>query len=79
MTTRRVFLKLICIVGVVASTAHFTLAAENNTNPNIVYILVDDMGWKDASCYGQNAWETPHIDKLASQGCRFTDAYAQPL
>jgi arylsulfatase A len=44
--------------------------------PNIVFFLIDDLGWKDLGCYGSDYYQTPHIDKLASQGIRFTDAYA---
>ncbi len=44
--------------------------------PNFIFILIDDLGWKDLSCYGSTFYETPNIDKLASQGMRFTDAYA---
>jgi arylsulfatase A len=44
--------------------------------PNIVFFLVDDMGWTDLACYGSTFYETPHIDALAEQGVRFTDAYA---
>ncbi len=44
--------------------------------PNIVLILIDDMGWRDLSCYGSTFHKTPNIDRLASQGMRFTDAYA---
>lgn len=47
--------------------------------PNIVFILVDDMGWSDLECYGADLHETPHIDSLASRGVRFTDAYAMPV
>jgi len=43
---------------------------------NIVFILIDDMGWKDLACYGGEVFETPNIDRLAAQGMRFTDAYA---
>ena len=43
---------------------------------NVVFILVDDMGWVDLACYGNKFTETPNIDKLAAQGMRFTDAYA---
>jgi arylsulfatase A-like enzyme len=43
---------------------------------NFVFILIDDMGWTDAECYGSTFYETPNIDKLASQGMRFTNAYA---
>jgi len=44
--------------------------------PNIIYINADDLGWADLSCQGSSYYETPHIDKLAKQGMRFTDAYA---
>jgi len=43
---------------------------------NVVLFLIDDLGWKDLGCYGSNFYKTPNIDKLASQGVRFTDAYA---
>jgi arylsulfatase A-like enzyme len=43
---------------------------------NFVFFLVDDMGWRDAQCYGSTFYETPNIDHLASTGMRFTDAYA---
>ena len=44
--------------------------------PNIVFIFVDDLGWKDIGCYGNEFVETPHIDNLAQDGMRFTDFYA---
>lgn len=44
--------------------------------PNIVFILADDLGWADLGCYGNQFNETPHIDKLAGQGMRFTQFYA---
>src|SRR3954470_22238795 len=43
---------------------------------NFVIILIDDMGWRDLGCYGNRFHETPHIDQLAADGVRFTDAYA---
>ena len=43
---------------------------------NIIFILIDDMGWTDLGCYGSKFYETPHIDRLAAQGMRFTNAYA---
>jgi arylsulfatase A len=46
------------------------------TKPNIVFILIDDMGWADLGCYGNRFHETPNIDRLASEGMKFTDAYA---
>tara|TARA_B100000519_G_scaffold183309_1_gene176799 strand:- start:1571 stop:3577 length:2007 start_codon:yes stop_codon:yes gene_type:complete len=47
-----------------------------STKPNIIFILADDLGWRDLSCYGSDFYETPNIDRLASQGLRFTDAYS---
>ena len=44
--------------------------------PNFVFVLIDDMGWTDLGCYGSSFYETPHLDRLATQGMRFTDAYA---
>ncbi|MCM8531413.1 MAG: sulfatase [Lentisphaeraceae bacterium] len=44
--------------------------------PNIVFVLVDDLGWSDLACYGSKQYETPNLDKLAKTGVRFTDAYA---
>lgn len=43
---------------------------------NIIFILVDDLGWKDLGCYGSSYYETPRIDRLAQEGVRFTDAYS---
>lgn len=44
--------------------------------PNIIYILADDLGYGDLGCYGQSAFQTPHLDKLAADGLRFTQHYA---
>lgn len=44
--------------------------------PNIVFILADDLGYGDVGCYGQKAFRTPNIDRLAAEGMRFTDAYS---
>ena len=44
--------------------------------PNIVFILADDLGWADLGAYGNAYIETPHLDRLAAEGVRFTDAYA---
>jgi arylsulfatase A-like enzyme len=44
--------------------------------PNLLLILADDLGWSDLSCYGSAFHESPHLDKLASQGLRFTQAYS---
>ena len=46
------------------------------TRPNFIFILIDDLGWKDLTCYGSAFYETPHLDGLCAQGVRFTNAYA---
>ncbi len=50
--------------------------AAQAAKPNIVFLLIDDMGWPDVACYGHKFHETPHIDLLAAQGMKFTDFYA---
>lgn len=44
--------------------------------PSFVFVLADDLGWRDLGVYGSEFYETPHIDQLAADGVRFTDAYA---
>ncbi|MDE5724347.1 MAG: sulfatase-like hydrolase/transferase, partial [Paramuribaculum sp.] len=60
--------------GMMAAGAVAASAADNR--PNIIYIMCDDMGYGDLGCYGQKYISTPHIDSLARQGVRFTQAYA---
>jgi arylsulfatase A-like enzyme len=47
-----------------------------NTRPNIIYIMADDMGFGDPGCYGADLIPTPNMDRIASQGTRFTDAHS---
>jgi arylsulfatase A-like enzyme len=51
-------------------------ALAQEQKPNFVFLLVDDLGWGDFGCYGASFYETPNIDRLASQGMRFSNAYA---
>ena len=44
--------------------------------PNILLVLIDDLGWTDLTCYGSGFYETPNLDRLASEGLLFTDAYS---
>jgi hypothetical protein len=50
--------------------------SSSQAKPNIVFFLVDDLGWRDVGCYGSGFYETPNIDRLAAEGVRFTQAYA---
>lgn len=74
---RRDFLKTAMGLCAVALSSSFSRAwTQSSRKPNIVFILADDLGWRDLGCYGNTYHETPHLDRLASQGMRFTDAYA---
>ncbi|MCF7847622.1 MAG: arylsulfatase [Kiritimatiellales bacterium] len=53
-----------------------SLASAANTKPNVVLIFADDLGYGDLSCYGATKVQTPNIDKLATEGRRFTDAHS---
>lgn len=56
---------------------HFCLQAQNKIRqPNVIVILADDLGWADLTSYGSTFYETPNLDKLASNGIRFTQNYA---
>lgn len=57
----------------------FTLAGFTtnvSSNPNIIYIMADDLGYGDLSCYGQKIIQTPNIDQLAEEGIKFTQHYS---
>src|SRR5687767_11960072 len=71
--TRPGFL-LTAVLGLAA--ACHAAAAADYTPPNIIFILADDLGYGDLGCYGQKRIKTPHIDRLAREGMRFTDFYA---
>ncbi|MCG8587539.1 MAG: sulfatase [Pirellulales bacterium] len=51
-------------------------ARADDRAPNILFVMIDDMGWMDLACQGNKLVETPHVDRLAKQGVRFTSAYA---
>jgi len=53
-----------------------SLRPQPGRSPNIVFILADDLGWTDLGCFGSTFYRTPHIDRLAKEGMRFTSAYA---
>ena len=49
---------------------------QDTQKPNILYIMCDDLGYNDLACYGQQYINTPHLDRMAREGMRFTQAYA---
>jgi arylsulfatase A-like enzyme len=53
-----------------------SLAANQTRPPNVVIVFADDLGYGDVGCYGAKGYETPHIDRRAAEGVRFTDFYA---
>ncbi|MCA9140099.1 MAG: sulfatase-like hydrolase/transferase [Planctomycetales bacterium] len=69
---QRAFASLLLVVAWFVPVA----SAEPAPTNNVVLILIDDLGWKDLGCYGSAYYKTPHIDRLARDGIRFTDAYA---
>jgi len=69
-------LHILVFVAVGGSPAGEALDADSPEKPNIVFLLIDDMGWPDVACYGHSFHETPNIDRLCSQGMKFTDFYA---
>ena len=74
---RRMFLRSLGVATAGAlAPGGLRAAAAPEGKLNFVFFLIDDMGWTDAGCYGSTFYETPHIDRLAAQGMRFTDAYA---
>ncbi len=58
------------------AAASGAVAFGQRRKPNILFILLDDLGYGDVGCYGQKKILTPHLDRLAAEGTRFTDAYA---
>lgn len=65
-------LKSLFILFIINSTFYSAQAQR----PNIIYIMTDDLGYGDLSCYGRKDYQTPNLDKLASQGIKFNNAYA---
>lgn len=59
----------LCLIGAISVRAE-------QSPPNIIFVLADDLGWAELGCYGNDFHETPHLDRLAKEGMRFTQAYA---
>jgi arylsulfatase A-like enzyme len=85
MRNKKTTLSLILLlIGALAlpSTDHLTVFASQKDKssrpgkPNIIFVLADDLGYGDLSCYGQKKFATPNIDRIAAEGMRFTQVYA---
>ena len=67
---------VLAAVGVGQPSATTASRAGQAKPPNVVFILADDLGWRDLSCEGSTFYETPHIDRICHQGMRFRNGYA---
>lgn len=68
--------RLLFVGGGMLASVFAAFSAKKSDKPNIIFILCDDMGYGDLGCYGQKYIETPNIDRMASEGMRFTQAYS---
>ncbi len=78
MQRKAFVIKLLTLLAFIASSCNskkLSVKKENN-KPNVVFILVDDLGWMDLSIMGSDFYHTPNIDKLSKDGVLFTDAYS---
>lgn len=73
---RRRFLKALGLGAASGLMGLRSAGGEEERPPNIVLVLVDDLGWTDLGCFASRYYETPHVDALAAQGMKFTNAYA---
>lgn len=68
---------LIKLLSLFCIWAPLSIAAAEK--PNIVFVMIDDLGAEQIGCYGSETYKTPHIDKLATKGMLFNNAFAQPM
>jgi arylsulfatase A-like enzyme len=64
------------VAAALIAGAPISSPAAPRQRPNVLFILADDLGWGDLSCYGRPDYRTPNLDRLAQQGVRFTNAYS---
>ena len=67
---------LAVLIGVTGTSCTRNGADKTADQPNIILILADDLGWHQLGCYGSDFYETPVLDRMATEGMRFTNAYA---
>jgi arylsulfatase A-like enzyme len=78
--TRREFVTTALAASAIAAAAPQSFSQSTSRRPNMLFILADDLGYGDLSCYGRPDYQTPHLDQLAREGVRFPNAYsASPL
>ncbi|MFT7488935.1 MAG: arylsulfatase A, partial [Candidatus Promineifilaceae bacterium] len=75
-TMFRYFWAVFVFVMVVVTIGAHVASAASARKPNIIYIMADDLGYGDLSCFGQTKFSTPNLDRLAQEGITFTDYYA---
>ena len=61
---------------ILSGAASAAASGPSKSRPNFLFILVDDLGWRDLGCFGSTFYDTPNVDRLAKTGTRFTNAYA---
>ncbi|WP_199271658.1 sulfatase [Paraglaciecola sp. L3A3] len=71
-------MKKMTLAGIVLCACHFISSAAQpaTSQPNIIVVMADDMGWGDSATYGHKTIKSPNLDKLASQGVKFTQGYS---
>lgn len=75
--TRRQFIQSSALTALAASLPSGVFAADGKTKrPNILFIMLDDLGYQDLGCYGSKTILTPNIDRMCAEGIKFTDCYA---
>ena len=67
---------IVTFILLIFLSGDLALGSKENQRPNIVFFLVDDLGWSDVGCYGSTFHETPNVDRLAKDGMRFDNAYS---
>ncbi len=77
MKIKKKFLKLSIVISLLCLLIPIVISCKSKgQQPNIIFILADDLGYSQIGCYGSDYYQTPHLDNLAKGGMRFTDAYA---
>lgn len=73
---RQALVVLSCAAAMLGGHFNQVRAGESDPRPNVILIMLDDLGWADLGCYGSQFHKSPQIDRLAKEGMRFTQAYA---